>query len=110
MQLEEMFQSMIHQANAKIVYGEPVSAGSKTILPVASICYGFGGGSGRKASQSEEGSGGGAGLAGKPVGVVEITAEHTRFIPINPNRTIAMAAGLGFCLGMLVARGRRKYR
>ena len=48
-QLEEVFKSIIEHAGAKTVYGEPVSVDGKTVLPVATIRYGFGVGSGAKA-------------------------------------------------------------
>jgi uncharacterized spore protein YtfJ len=104
MHLEELFQSLVGQASVKSIYGEPISAGGKTIVPVAAIRYGFGGGSGRKGERNEEGFGGGGGFVGKPVGVIEVTDEQTRFIPIHRNRTIALAAAIGFGLGLLAAR------
>jgi uncharacterized spore protein YtfJ len=65
-------------ADVKIVYGEPQVVEGKTIIPVAVASYGFGAGVGTQG----EGSGGGGGLRVKPVGVLEITAERTRFIPV----------------------------
>jgi len=67
-------------ADVKVVYGEPQVIEGKTIIPVAVASYGFGAGSG--GGPQGEGGGGGGGLRVKPVGVVEITAERTRFIPI----------------------------
>jgi uncharacterized spore protein YtfJ len=104
MHLQELFQSLVGQANAKSIYGEPILAGGKTIVPVAAIRYGFGGGSGRKGERNEEGFGGGGGFVGKPVGVIEITDDHTRFIPIHRHRSIAYSAAIGFGLGLLAAR------
>jgi uncharacterized spore protein YtfJ len=66
-------------ANVRVVYGEPQVVEGKTIIPVAVASYGFGAGSGT-GPQGE--GGGGGGMRVKPVGVVEITAERTRFIPI----------------------------
>jgi uncharacterized spore protein YtfJ len=101
MQLQEMFHSIVDQVGAKTVYGEPISAAGRTIVPVAKVRYGFGGGSGRKAADNQEGFGGGGGFVGKPVCVIEITEGATRFIPISSTLPVALAIGLGVCLGLL---------
>jgi len=44
--LETLAQRLGQTATVKNVYGEPVAAGDKTIIPVAQIIYGFGGGYG----------------------------------------------------------------
>jgi uncharacterized spore protein YtfJ len=69
-------------ADVKVVYGEPQVIEGKTIIPVAVASYGFGAGSGAGPQGEGGGAGGGGGMRVKPVGVVEITAERTRFIPI----------------------------
>ncbi len=99
--LEEVFKSVVEHASAELVFGQPVSLDGKTILPVAKIRYGFGGGFGRKANGDQQGTGGGGGLVAKPVGVVEITQSQTRFVPITPNWTLIAAVALGVCLGIL---------
>jgi len=106
-QLEEVFKSIIEQAGARTVYGEPVSVEGKTILPVATIRYGFGGSSGGKGNTWEHSGGGGGGLIAKPLGVVEITQSQTRFIPILSSRSLLLAVGVGFGLGFLVGSRRR---
>ena len=106
-QLEQVFKSMIEHAGAKLVYGEPVSVNGKTVLPVATVRYGFGGSSGGKGSTWEHGGGGGGGLIAKPLGVVEITQSQTRFIPIFSSRPLLLAVGIGFGLGFLVGSRRR---
>jgi uncharacterized spore protein YtfJ len=106
-QLEEVFKSIVDHAAAKTVYGEPVILEGKTVLPVARVQYGFGGGSGGKSVNEGFGGGGGGGLLAKPLGVVEITQSETRFIPIAPNGSVAAAVAFGFVLGRLSAWLRR---
>ena len=103
MNMEGLFQSIVNQAGVKTVFGDPISTNGKTIVPVAKFRYGFGVGSSRKSNDNEEGFGGGGGFIGKPVGVIEITNEQTRFVPIASNWSIAAAAALGVCLGLLIA-------
>jgi uncharacterized spore protein YtfJ len=105
-QLEEVFKSIIDHAGARTVYGEHVSVDGKTILPVATIRYGFGGSSGGKGNNWQHGGGGGGGLVAKPLGVVEITQLQTRFIPIFSSRALLVAVGLGVCIGFLAGSRR----
>jgi uncharacterized spore protein YtfJ len=104
MNLEGLCQSIVNQVGAKTIFGDPISANGKTVVPVAKVRYGFGGGSGRKSQQdNEEGFGGGGGFIGTPVGIIEISNEETRFIPISSNWPIVAAVAVGVCLGLLIA-------
>src|SRR4029077_2769608 len=44
--LQSLKESVLAQANVKAIYGEPISAHEKTIIPVAKIMYGYGAGAG----------------------------------------------------------------
>ena len=44
--LQSLKESVLGQANVKAIYGEPISAHEKTIIPVAKIVYGYGAGAG----------------------------------------------------------------
>ncbi len=120
MELQPFFQSikenLINKATVSSVYGEPISVGSKTVIPVARIAYGFGGGMGTsKALRGEsqgpqfggEGGGGGGGVVAAPLGVVEVTPEATRFIRFSSGRRMMGAAIAGILLGMIVGRMKR---
>jgi len=101
----ETFES---SATVKNVYGEPVSAEGRTVIPVARICYGFGGGGGGR-QQGEQGTGGGGGgrVSAIPVGVIEITSEATRFIPIHDRKKLAIGLAVAFALGFVIGTRRR---
>jgi uncharacterized spore protein YtfJ len=101
MDIQELIRSLLSQAGAKSVYGDPISAEGKTIVPVARVRCGFGGGSGRKAAENE-GGGGGGGFVARPVGYIEVTSTGTRFSPIIDAPTIAQALAVGVCFGLLV--------
>jgi len=100
----DVFRSIIDRAGAKLVYGEPITAGGRTIVPVAKIRYGFGGGAGGKRTENQHGGGGGGGLVAQPLGVVEVTASGTRFIPVASNWTVLAAVAVGICLGWSVVQ------
>ncbi|MEX0684090.1 MAG: spore germination protein GerW family protein [Dehalococcoidia bacterium] len=77
-------------ARVELVYGEERHVGDKTIIPVAAVAYTFGGGEGGGTAShnghGESGVGGGGGGGGavrvQPVGVLEITGDDTRMVPI----------------------------
>ena len=45
-QVKGQVDEMIRRMNAKAVFGEPVQQGNVTLIPVASVTYGFGSGQG----------------------------------------------------------------
>jgi uncharacterized spore protein YtfJ len=120
MSFQQYFQSIIDRlqggANIKTVYGDPITAEGKTIIPVAKVAYCFGAGIGPGASalrkegeqrtEGKEGIGMGGGLRARPLGVVEITKEETKFIPIDERGKLAGMLLIGFFLGLVIA-GRR---
>jgi len=44
--LQSLRESILSQASEKAIYGEPISAHGKTVVPVAKIMYGYGAGAG----------------------------------------------------------------
>src|ERR1700728_1050375 len=52
--LQSLKESMLSQANVKAIYGGPIAAHSKTVIPVAKIMYGYrtGGGTGGVGARS----------------------------------------------------------
>lgn len=109
MDVQEAIHSMVSQSSARTVYGEPITAEGNTIVPIAKVRYGFGGGSGKKTGEEPgEGGGGGGGAAARPIGYIEVSGEGTRFVPIIDlqSMVVAMAAGLlaGLVFGRLLGR------
>jgi len=113
----EILERIKASARVEVVYGEPRTIGEKTIIPVAVVAYGFGagagagtGGAGDSAKAGGGGGGGGGGVRVQPVGVLEVTAEETRLVPIlDWTRIITTAITfLGFWLVMRALRGRRR--
>lgn len=126
MSTKELIDSAVEHlhasASVKTVYGEPVAIDGKTIIPVAKVAYGCCGGTGTKKTSAglegkasvagESGEGAGGGLTAKPVGVVEISGEETKFVPFAQTRKLTLAAaigsGLGLMLGFLLGRRRKR--
>jgi len=104
MDFQELFRSLVNQAGAKTVYADPISSEGRTVVPVAKVRCGFGGGSGMGPGGKGEGGGGGGGFTAKPLGYIEVSAQGTRFVPIIDPRDVALAFGVGMCLGWLLGR------
>ena len=108
MSFKETIQSIIDRlqgsAAVKTIYGEPIKAEGKTIIPVAKIAYGFGAGSGSSKEEKEQGGGGGGGIAVRPKGVLEITEVETRFISFDETRNMIIGLILGLFLGLMIMR------
>lgn len=95
--LMKRFADMQSKATVKTVVGEPMHVNGRTIIPLASVSYGFGMGGGQspKTEEGKEpsaGGGGGGGARIEPVAFLEITDGALKIQPVvNVNR-IAVAA------------------
>jgi uncharacterized spore protein YtfJ len=109
--LQSLMDRLQGRAGVATVYGEPIVAEGRTVIPCAKLAFGFGGGGGiRRAGTPDqedagrEGHGGGGGIACKPIGVVEITPAGTRFIPFEDVRRLVGAVLAGVVVGLLIGR------
>jgi len=82
------------RAGVKTVYGEPVRVDGKTFIPVAKV--------------APQGAAPGP-AAAKPVGVVEISGEHARYLSFGQTGRFAWVAAISAAVGLFVGRlfGRR---
>lgn len=102
--LSERLQSETPRA----VFGEPIAAHGRTLIPVSRVGYGFGATRGKVTAVGEDGGSGGAGLGARPAGVVEVTERGTRFIPtIDPVRILTVVL-TGFIVLYLLSGRRRR--
>jgi uncharacterized spore protein YtfJ len=104
--IKNMSDAFSATASVKSVYGDPITVGAKTVIPVAEVRYGFGAGGGGK--KDESGSGGGGRVSATPSGALEITTEGTRFIAFDDRPKLARALAVGIALGALIAVLNRK--
>jgi uncharacterized spore protein YtfJ len=112
--LESIRESVTSAANVKTVFGEPVQAAGRTIIPAAKIVYGFGGGGGSRSKKDvatgDEGGGGGGGVRAVPAGAIEISEDRTRWIPASSWLLVGLISNAAFVTGVfigLIARRRR---
>jgi uncharacterized spore protein YtfJ len=122
--VERMAERIGGKASVRAVFGDPIERDGITVIPVAKVRWGFGGGAGRgpiamgpgiegqapEVSLSEDmrqsgaGSGGGGGVTADPIGYLEIGPDGANFRPITPvmpSPGFLLAAGV---TAMLVLR------
>lgn len=104
------------RASARNVFGDPITQGERTVIPVArvSIGYGFGAGSGRSNDEEESPTGSGGGGGGRvketPIGYIEMTPGEVKFVPILDRSALLSSLvplaflGLFFALPRLLRR------
>jgi uncharacterized spore protein YtfJ len=98
--LERLAELIGAKAGVQTVFGEPVTRDDLTVIPVARVRWGFGGGGGRAdgpPSGPASGSGGGGGVAADPVGYLEVGPGGATFRPIrepHPSPAFLLASAL----------------
>ena len=110
-----ILEGLKSSASVSTVYGKPIHASGKTLIPVARVAYGFGGGGetekkgvfGKRDIDTEEGGGGG--VAVKPVGVLEVTGKRTRFVPISRKARLLGFIAIGFVTGLAWSKRRASH-
>ncbi|MDX5420622.1 MAG: hypothetical protein LPK07_14750 [Hymenobacteraceae bacterium] len=100
--IEQLAQRLGLSAKAATIYGEPVERDGVTVIPAAKAMYGFGGGAGSKAG--EEGTGGGGGVAVKPVGYIEIKDGNTKFKSIPDPERVIKIIGVGGVIAFMLMK------
>ena len=113
MDLKELMKTIADRAQSaatvKTIFGDPIVAFDKTVIPVARVAYGFGAGgaSGSESASTDDansGGGGGGGVAVMPEGVLEVSPEGTRFISIGSRKRLIGALVLGAAIGLLIGQ------
>jgi uncharacterized spore protein YtfJ len=111
----KLVSSLGGTATASAVFGDPVEKDGVTVVPVARVRYGVGGGFGRgggrkkkreEGDEDQVGYGQGGGVQATPVGYIEITggeAEYKRIIdPVRPLAVLMLFPLVGvLCFGLM---------
>lgn len=104
--MERLSEQFGSRASVTAVFGEPVTSGGTTVIPVAEIAFGFAGGAGPEAGAADAGAGGG-GARARPRGYIEIKDGNATYKPLRaPWVTIAapFAAFLAGSVAPLLVR------
>jgi uncharacterized spore protein YtfJ len=113
MKAQELLSRASDAMQAKRVFGEPYEKNGITVIPVAVVRGGWGGG-GQGQSEDQSGWGGGGGLAARGLGAFVIKGDTVTWQPaIDVNRVILMGQMLALALILTVGatlRARSKRR
>ena len=102
--VERLVELIGAKASVGAVFGEAVRHEGLTVIPVARVRWGFGGGGGRAdapESGPASGSDGGGGVAADPIGYVDIDSNGAVFKPIREpfsSPAFLLASGLAAAL------------
>ncbi len=100
----DTMQALIRSASAGAVFGEPVSAGDRVIVPAADtsagVGFGFGAGGGQgegpentgTGSGGGGGGGGGGGASARPVAAIEVGPEGVTIHPVIDRTRLGIAS------------------
>ena len=99
-------------ARADAVFGDPVERDGVTVIPVAKVRWGFGGGAGQDSGDDpsatpDTGGGGGGGVLASPLGFIELQNGAATFRRVNDPAgywPLVVAGGVAF---WMFARGLR---
>jgi uncharacterized spore protein YtfJ len=96
--LKDMLGHIGKDVDADTVFGETRVIEGRAVIPVASVSYGGGGGAGQGGDETGdegEGMGLGFGLQAKPLGVIEVTADQVRWVPVVDVAKVVMVCVIG---------------
>lgn len=112
--LDRLGERLGSQATVKAVFGEPVERGDVTVMPVARVRWGYGGGAGSgpmgdattNGHEAASGSGGGGGVMADPMGYLEVRSTGATYVPLaspylNPWLIVAIGVSVGFVVRAL---------
>ncbi|MEU1280885.1 spore germination protein GerW family protein [Streptomyces sp. NPDC005805] len=102
--LEALADRFGARACARTVFGEPVTHGDVTVVPVAGTAYGFGAGlgAGRETETARTGGGGGGGAGARPRGFIVIAGGTAVYKSVSNPWTEAAAPLAAFLAGLAV--------
>ena len=104
--IERLAERLGVSAKAATVYADPVERNGVTVIPVAKVRYGFGGGRGSRVQ--EEGTGGGGGVQVSPIGYIELRDGGSEFKPISDPTSRVPVIIAGGLMGWLILRALRR--
>ena len=100
--LDRMAERFGATANAATIFGGPIERSEITVIPVAKVAYGLGGGRGQRGGG--EGSGGGGGMRVSPVGYIEMRNGGAAYKPIRNWAELIPAIAAGGLLMLLCGK------
>jgi uncharacterized spore protein YtfJ len=102
MDVQQLVEGIRDALTVQRVFGEPYERDGVTVVPVAKVQGGAGGGWGD--SPEQQGSGGGGGLSARPAGVFVVAGDRVRWHPAVDVNRIVLGAQVVAVVGVLAWR------
>lgn len=98
--LERLITQIGGHAQVQAVFGDAVERDGVTVIPVARVRWGVGGGG--VAAPEGSGSGGGGGVAADPIGYIEVTSAGASFRPIGRTFGPGAIVAIGIAAAIII--------
>ena len=107
--LDKLGERIGMRASVRAVFGEPLERGDVTIIPVARVRWGYGGGSGTGPVRADAtdgqmmsgGSGAGGAVMADPMGYLEVRHDSAAYVPLTSqwlNPFVILASGISIAV------------
>jgi uncharacterized spore protein YtfJ len=108
--LDRLGERIGSQASVKAVFGEPTERADVTVIPVARVRWGIGGGSGsgpmrgrQTNGETGSGSGAGGGAMSEPMGYLQVRPTGAVYVPLaSPYLNPALVLAIGISVGVVI--------
>jgi uncharacterized spore protein YtfJ len=105
---DELLATLAERVGARFdashVFGAPVERDGVTVIPVAVIRLGLGGGAGSDPRKGQDGEGGGAAGTASPAGYIELKGGRSRFVPVVHPARMLLIVGAATLAGLAIVR------
>lgn len=110
--VERLIEDAREAISVERVFGAPVEREGMTLIPVASVRGGSGGGGSEATEDAPSGSGMGFGLTARPIGAYRIQGGEVEWIPAADTTRVIVLAEIVAIVALLVIRSvaRRRRR
>jgi uncharacterized spore protein YtfJ len=89
MSLSDVIKTALDQikyiAKTETIFGEPITAGDVTLIPVSRVSIGFAAGGAGESEKNQGGSGTGGGINITPIAFISVHGEHVQVHPLTPS-------------------------
>jgi uncharacterized spore protein YtfJ len=109
-QFEDLMTETRDLVTVKKVFGEAYESNGVTLIPVAAVRGGMGGGEGDGSDDAPSGRGGGMGISARPIGAYRIKGDDVAWLPAVDVSRVIFTGQIVAIVALLVMRSILKRR
>ena len=102
--VDELLEGARESISVGRVFGEPYRNNGVVLIPAASVAGGGGAGEGDPGEGQPGGTGGGFGMAGRPVGAYQIKGDEVTWVPAADTTRVIILSEILAIVALLVLR------